>query len=1002
MPEHSSAGSERYAVDVWQVEEGLPDNRVTAIAQTPDGYMWFGTYNGVVRFDGVRFTVFDARTPGLQSGRIASLFSDSAGGLWIGMEYGELAHYAAGKFTTFGPAQGWHKIMVVCFAEPRPGEIFLGTKVGGVLRFNGERFVPLLGDATEEARKAAQLNGHMNLAVNTKDDSLLWARTAQGLKFFRSGQWTSYSFPDRTPPIEIMAVARARRGGLLVSATGRLLLLQNDESPALRGELPDRSRAGISGMVEDSSGSVWLTSWGQGLFRIAPDGVSQKFSGPEGVPDFLLCVFEDREGNIWAGSNGRGLIRLKHRVFTSYAPEAPLPSYRCTVLAENPTGGLWVGTDGRGLVEWKENKFSAPIRLADLPPERPIWALVTEASGRLWIGSYAHGAFVKDDEKSVCYDTRNGLLNNRVMALAVTRDGAVWIGAATTLSRYADGTFEKFDQDNGLPRNAVRAITEDASGDLWIGTEGGGLARWRKGRFEVFTRAHGLLHNSIRCLHADADGSLWIGSQGGLSRRRNNHFEHLRSENGLPDVYVISILDDGIGYLWLGLNRGVFRVARAQLDALGRGELTRVEGTHYLKGDGLASIQCSEGSRAAIRTRDGRLWFATTKGISVVDPRELRTNSVAPAVQIEEVLVDGEAQTTGGGEAAVSVPAGRRRLEIRYTALSFTAPERVRFKQRLDGFDEAWRDVGDQRATSFQGLRPGNYRFRVIAANNDGVWNNEGASLAFVVQPEVWRTAWFRAGVLVALAGVGFGLYRARIGRLQREQAIQREFSRGLIESQEQERKRIAGELHDSLEQNLLVIKNRALLALGQGDPPPSLKESLEQISSVSSSSIEEVRTIAGNLRPHQLDRLGLARALTAMLRDTAESSGLRLTSDIAEVKGRLTKEAEINLYRIVQESLNNIIKHAGATEASVTLQIEGDRLRLRIRDNGRGFDARTALGVSEGLGFGLTGMVERAKLLGGQLKFTSEPGRGTEVEAQIPISPHLKIEIKNQNTGRG
>ena len=376
------------------------------------------------------------------------------------------------------------------------------------------------------------------------------------------------------------------------------------------------------------------------------------------------------------------------------------------------------------------------------------------------------------------------------------------------------------------------------------------------------------------------------------------------------------------------------------------------------------------------------MWFPTQNGVAVIDPAAVSANLKPPPAVIEAFLLDREPQAL---DRPLRVPPGKANLEIHYTGLSFINSDWLSFKYRLAGVDKDWVEVGRRRAAFYSYVPPGHYTFTVLAANSDGMWNDTGASLALIVLPAWYETWWFRAIVATVLAGVAFGFYRARIVRLQLQQAAQHEFSRGLIESQETERRRIAAELHDSLEQNLLVIKNRALLALDRGDPPPTLKESLEQISSVSSSSIEEVRTIAANLRPHQLDRLGLSRALTAMLREAAESSGLRLTSEIAELKGLLTKEAEINLYRIAQEALNNVLKHSGATEARVVVERDDTQVRLVIEDNGRGFDRESKQGDSAH-GMGLSGMAERTRILNGRLEIRSAPGQGTWLKIEVPI----------------
>jgi len=507
-----------------------------------------------------------------------------------------------------------------------------------------------------------------------------------------------------------------------------------------------------------------------------------------------------------------------------------------------------------------------------------------------------------------------------------------------------------------------------------------------------------LPHKSVRALLAEADRSLWIGTVRGFCLLRDGHITAFDAGKTLNEASIAVILDDELSHLWLGSNRGVFRVARAELEAVVRGEKKRVECAAYTRSDGLTSEECSAGQPAGLRTHDGRLWFATVQGLSVVDPRQVPTNTVPPPVVIEKVLVDGKSAIPNPQSAILTVPAGRRRVEIRYTGLSFTAPERVRFKQPLEGFDEDWREVGEERVASFLGLPPGNYGFRVIAANNDGVWNNQGASLALVVQPGWWQTWWFRGSLAGVFVSAGPLIYLRRVRHLQRARAALEAFSRQLIQQQEAERKRIAGELHDGLGQALLIVKNTASMAADPAAAPDEMRADLATITRLSAQALEEVRAITHALRPPELDRLGLTRTIEHVVRLAADASGLQCSLELDPLDGLLSPSSEIQLYRLVQECLNNVVKHARASYVEVRARRDGRVLRASVRDNGEGFDPAERGRSSSGPGgLGLAGMAERVRLLGGEITVRSQPGSGTVVEAWLPmdIEPH-----RNPNDG--
>jgi signal transduction histidine kinase len=415
--------------------------------------------------------------------------------------------------------------------------------------------------------------------------------------------------------------------------------------------------------------------------------------------------------------------------------------------------------------------------------------------------------------------------------------------------------------------------------------------------------------------------------------------------------------------------------------------------------DGLETSECSVNIQPVVcRGRDRRLWFATSKGVSVVDPGRLRTNSVPPSTVLEEVSIDGVPVFSNGPSAAgqredregireVVVPPGRQRIEIRYTGLSLVAPERVRFRHRLEEAESAWEEAGTRRLATYHRLAPGRYHFQVSAANTDGIWDPQGAALHFRVLPAWWQTSPFRSGMVLSLMGLAWGAYRARVRAFTRARVLQEGFSRRLIASQESERQRIARELHDSLGQNLLVIKSRVALAQQQAGRPEKLADQLGEAAAMASNALREVREISQNLRPYQLDELGLTKAIGAMVRKLAAASPIRFTTDLAELCGALPPEFEINLYRIVQESLNNVVKHSGARECSVTVTRDEHRIVVRVADDGCGFEASGASDESRASeGFGLSSLRERARIMSAQVTFAARPGEGTCVTVSVPL----------------
>jgi len=516
---------------------------------------------------------------------------------------------------------------------------------------------------------------------------------------------------------------------------------------------------------------------------------------------------------------------------------------------------------------------------------------------------------------------------------------------------------------------------------LWIGTDAG-LTKYKDGVFTAFTEKDGLAPNIVRAIYEDGEGTLWIGTyDSGLYRLRNGRFTHYTTSEGLFDNGAFSIIEDDNNNFWISCNLGIYRVRKAELNDLADGRTKSITSVPYNKRDGMLNAECNGvGQPAGIRARDGRIWFPTQHGVAVIDPKRVPVNSQPPAVVIESVMVDTRPVALSSG---VRLEPGQVNLEIDYSGLSFISPELVKFKYKLGGLDADWVDVGTRRTAYYAHLPPGTYSFRVIAANRDGIWNEAGATIQIIVVPPFWRTRWFIAGAVVALALLAYLFYQRRIAQLKRANRAQERFSQQLIDQQEGERKRIAAELHDSLGQGLLLIKNRAALSLRFLDDPAKAREQIEQIEGTVAESIREVRQIAYDLRPYQLDQIGLTQALEELVERVSGSCPIKFTASIDPIDDLYSVDSAINVYRIVQETLNNIVKHSGASLAEIVVTRTEHEVLIAIHDNGKGFAVATD--ESEGghrprRGFGLTGLEERARMLGGKLAVISTPGVGTTI----------------------
>jgi signal transduction histidine kinase len=574
-----------------------------------------------------------------------------------------------------------------------------------------------------------------------------------------------------------------------------------------------------------------------------------------------------------------------------------------------------------------------------------------------------------------------GLPWDRVTAVVEDRSGTLWLGIHDGgLIRVRDGHATRLTTKDGLADDSVEALFEDRRGSLWVGTLGNGVTRISDGEMTSWSTRDGLAANHVKVFFQDAAGILWIGTHGGgLSRFKDGRFASISARQGLYNDQIFQILEDDDANLWMNCNTGIWRTSLRQLNEVADGGRTAVESFAYGTADGMLSSEGVGANLAGWKMRDGSLWFPTTKGIVVIDPR--RRDTAPPRVLIEGVIIDREPVSTGG---PIRLNPGQENLEIQYTGLSWSRPQAIKFRFRLTGLDRDWVEAGARRTAYYSHLPPGSYTFNVTADNGEGVWDAAGKTLAIVILPRFYQTWWFGAAVGSSLVALVWLSWRYRIAQMSRAQAAQQAFSRQLIASQERERQRIAAELHDSLGQNLLVVKNRALLgALSQHGE--EARKQFDEIGATVAQTLEEVRSISYNLRPHHLDQLGLTTTIRAMIDKMAESSGMVMSSELDDIDGVFPPADEITIYRIIQESLNNVVKHSRAGEAHVAVHCREHHVEITIRDNGQGFasSASKAAAGHRG-GFGLKGLAERVHMLGGTHTIESGPGRGTTVTVRL------------------
>lgn len=970
--------SAQYRFDVWTTDDGLPQNQVNNIFQTSDGYLWMTTFDGLVRYDGVRFSVFNSgNTTGITNSRFLIFFEDRDKNLWITTEESGITRYKDGQFTTYTTEDGLPHNRISRTLRLREDSLGLVVNTdGGAVRWKDGKFFPYdpnEGDpyATKgfPARpgvvwclEGASLNRIENSQVTASVPSL-WSSSHEIRRIFE------------TPGGTVWIATWAPKDEIWRLKNGQFILITGKGLP----------KKWVTSVCEDRSGNTWFGTSGAGLYMLKNDRFTV-FTTADGLSsNNISAVYEDREGNLWVGTE-RGLNRVRNRTVTAFSREDGLASDNVYPIYQDRSGAIWIGS-WQGLTCYRDGTFTNYTKRFGLEDDN-VTAICQDRAGALWVGTWGQTVIQIREGKATRLSGPENYLDT-THAICEDREGTLWFGTHSGLVRYRDGAFTKYTRKDGLPGEIVYVLLEDRSGALWVGTERG-PSIYRDGQFHSYTAEEGLPPYTVRSLYEDSEGTLWIGTyDAGLYRFRDGRFRSFTTRDGLFNNGVFQILEDAHGYFWISCNLGIYRINKKELDDFAEGRVRRITAIPYGKREGMLNQECNGGNQpAGIKAVDGRLWFPTVKGVAVIDPATVNVNLHPPAVVIEDVTIDNRAINL---KDVLRVEPGQNNFEVSYSGLSFIDPERIEFRYRLVGLDPDWIEAETRRTAYYSHVSPGTYIFEVEAANRDGVWSERPAQIRVVVVPPFWRTWWFTLLAISLAMAVALLLYARRISALKRAHQNQEAFSRQLIESQEAERKRIAAELHDSLGQNLLVIKNRLMLAMRTADE--GTIEQLNEISSTTDQAIDEVSEISYNLRPYHLDRLGLTRALEAMLRRVSGSSSIKFSCNIDHIDNLLDQNAEISIYRIVQEGVNNIVKHSDATEGRVSVRKNEREMQIEIRDNGRGINNEAISNDSRpNGGFGLIGIAERAKMLGGRHSLQSVKGNGTSITVNINL-PERKDE---------
>jgi signal transduction histidine kinase/ligand-binding sensor domain-containing protein len=979
----------------WSAKDGIP-GPIRAITQSADGYLWLGTEAGLYRFDGLHFVAwkpaFGEQLPSLS---VWSLCVSHDGSLWIGFGSSGISQLRDGHLKNYSPKEGVPDGGVLSIVEDASGSIWAGGQYG-FSKFEGGRWRSI------GAEMGYRAPGAQALLVDHR--GTLWAAT-DGLNFRLSNHpvmrntIVTLAPGDQTFQAtgqavgQVWMMAEAPDGEVWVADTS------NDAATPMgrKGSSAVRADNSVVCLLFDNSSSLWMGLVGVGLRRTfefgrseAPQTKLDRFEARDGLSGGLVySTFKDREGNIWFGT-AAGVDRFRDNKVLAFSAREGLSPDQLIALASAPNAGVWVVSYTANAARlFRDGRFLE----SKIPPYSPqddgrILSLHVDASGGAWVGgsfklaketlgrfSFMHAA---DIEKGA-----------NVEAITIDSTGGLWIGetgwideagteSASKVLRFHDGDWTDFSKAAGLPKYRSRVMYADPAGPVWLGFEDGEVAVYAKGEFHIYSQSDGLPRGRVFAITRDRRGNVWIGGEGGLSHFDHGRFSTLSQVNGLPGTSVSAVVEDDDGLLWIASALGIFRVSQQEVEKALTSPSYQMRGLTIGASDGLRGLpRQKEPFPTATRAGDGRLWFATTGGIAVIDPRQLPTNHIAPPIVIETIKADDRVLAAS---SALRLPPRTRNLEFSYAALSLTDSDRVRFRYKLEGYDDDWRGPISARQVAYTNLAPRDYRFRLIACNNDGVWNEEGAVMAFTILPAFYQTNLFRLTSVLLFVGMAWAGYRLRVEQVARQLNLR-------LDERIGERTRIARELHDTLLQGLqgLILRFQAVYDRLPPDAPvrAAMDQALERADRVLIEGRDRVLELRGSYRIED----DLPRAIAAIADEQAPGGAVPFRITVEGAPRALHAVVDDEVRFIVREALFNIVRHAAAHHIEIEINYAANEFCLRCRDDGCGIDDQTLeAGGREGH-WGITGMRERAAKMRGRLSIWSRPTAGTEIELKIPAA---------------
>ena len=968
----------QYTRDFWGIEKGFSGGTVYAIAQTPDGYLWIGSEKGLIRFDGLKFELIQpVNTPLFPAEPVLGLITDAEGSLWIRLRSPKIVRYRNGIFEDALSKLGEFDPRITTMSRGRDGNLLFSTLQNGPLAYE-ENEIKVLVPKTE-------LPNSFIISFSETSDGEIWMGTREA-GLYRYADQKNSAVTKNLPDRKINFLLPDENN--LWIGTDRGIAFWNG-TRLVTPDFPETIQTGqIFTLLKDRQSNLWIGTRSNGLARLNQTGKIETEKSADKSEKIITALFEDREGNLWVGSQ-QGIERLRDNIFLTYSISEGLPADKNGALYVDSTLKTWFAPLTGGLFWLKGNSAG---NLTNDKLDNDVIYSITGGKNDLWIGRqrgglthlrFESGAAAMPNHRT--YTTADGLAQNSVYTVFQSSDDAIWAGTLSGgASHLKDGKFTTYTTADGLAANAVNAIAETADGTIWFATSGG-LSSLSKNAWRSYTTKEGLPINTVNCLLAQtSSGGLWLGTAKGLGYFSDNRIRFFSDAPGLPSEAIFGLAEDKNGFLWVSTINRVLRVETAKLLS---GALSDANVREFALGDGLHGLEGVKRSRSLVADETGRIWLSSNRGISMADPQSIKENISPALVQINQITIDGMPLDF---QDRITIEAGRQRITINFIGLSLAAPEKVKYRYKLENFDQEWSEPTAIREAVYTNLSPGSYRFKVIASNSQGIWNSQEAVVELEIAPFVWQTRWFRLFCFIAAVLLGLMLFRVRLYRITDKLNLR-------FEERLAERTRIAQELHDSLLQGVVGASMQLDVAIDRLPENISEKQSLSKVLHNMKRVIEEGRNTVRGLRAadsHSPDG-SLEQSFSKFWQDLSADEKIDFRLVVDGSPRALHPLVRDEVYRIGGEALINAVRHSGGSQIEFEINYAAKHLKILIRDDGCGIDSNILNAGREGH-WGLTGMRERAENIGAKLKVWSRHESGTEIELIVPN--HIAFESKSSD----